>query len=410
MDLGADGALIVGGGQAGAQCAASLRQNGYDGPITLAGEEPVAPYQRPPLSKAYLLGTLEADRLEAKPAAFYDEAKITLALNARATAIDRSAREVWFHGGARRRYGALVLATGASARRLAVPGADLEGVMTLRTRADADALRARLEAARQVVVIGGGYIGLETAAAARAADRPVTVVEAAPRLLARVAGPEIAAFYRQVHETHGVAVRLEGAAEAFLGDGAVTGVALADGTRLEGDLVIVGVGARANDDLARAAGLACEDGIMTDAHGRTEDPHIFAIGDCARAMSPLYQRPIRFEAVQNALDGAKAVAAVLTGATPPTAPVPWNWSDQYDLKLQTAGVRFEDGESVVRGDPDAGAFAVFTLHDGRVTACDAVNDPASFVAARQLIARRQMVAPERLRDTSAPAKALLTAS
>ncbi|MGD2133805.1 MAG: FAD-dependent oxidoreductase, partial [Maricaulaceae bacterium] len=342
------GTLILGAGQAGAQLALSLRQGGYDRPIVLAGDEPWPPYQRPPLSKDYLLGELTADHLDLRTQDAWREAGVEMKLGLRAAAIDRSAKTVAFDGGESLAYDTLVLALGARAKTLTLAGADLSGVVTLRTRDDADALRPALQAAQGVVVIGGGYIGLEIAAAARKFSRPVTVLEAAPRLMSRTSGPTISDFYAAEHRAHGVDVRLSTPPVGFVGEDAVRAVRLANGDVIDADLVIIGVGAKPNDEIAATAGLACQDGVVVDAQGRTDDPAIFAIGDVARGVNPIYGRPMRLESVQNAIDGAKAAAAAILGADPPRAHAPWNWSDQYDLKLQIAGAAQSFEHEVVR--------------------------------------------------------------
>jgi len=401
------GVLILGAGQAGAQAVHSLRVAGFDGPITLAGAEPHAPYQRPPLSKTYLLGELSADHLELRPTDFWSANHVDLRLGVEAVAIDRTDKRVAFADGSHAPYDTLILAMGARARNLPIPGADLDGVMTLRTRDDADALGARIKTATRVAVVGGGFIGLEIAAAARKYGRDAVVFEAAPRLLARTSGKEISDFYRREHESHGVDVRLAHPPEAFEGEGHVSAVRLADGTRIEADLVVVGVGAQPNAEIAQAASIACANGIVADAEGRTNDPNIFAIGDVASSWSAIYERHIRLESVQNAIDGAKVIAAVLTGKPAPTPAAPWNWSDQYELKLQIAGVAFDPDTTVIRGDPETRAFAAFYLGGGRILACDAINSPHEFLASRQLIARRTTVDPGALNDTSIPMKSFL---
>jgi len=401
------GVLILGAGQAGAQAVHSLRMAGFEGPITLAGAESHAPYQRPPLSKTYLLVELTAEHLELRPADYWSANAVELRLGAEAVAIDRTDKRVAFADGSHAAYDTLILATGARARSLPIPGADLSGVLTLRTRDDADALGARIKAATRVAVVGGGFIGLEIAAAARKYGRDAVVFEAAPRLLARTSGEVISDFYRREHESHGVDVRLAHPPEAFEGEGSVSAVRLSDGTRIEADLVVVGVGAQPNSEIAQAASIVCANGVVADAEGRTNDPDIFAIGDVASSWNTIYERHIRLESVQNAIDGAKTVAAVLTGKPAPAQAAPWNWSDQYDLKLQIAGVAFDPDATVIRGDPETRAFAAFYMAEGRILACDAINAPHEFLASRQLIARRTTVDPSALSDTSIPMKSFL---
>jgi 3-phenylpropionate/trans-cinnamate dioxygenase ferredoxin reductase subunit len=401
------GVLILGAGQAAAQAVHSLRQAGYDKPIVVAGEEPYPPYQRPPLSKTYLLGQLTADHLDLKGPDFWRATNVELRLEARATEIDRAAKTVAFADGSHAGYDALILALGARARRLAIPGAELDGVMTLRTRADSDALRARFETAKRVVVVGGGFIGLEIAAAAHAFGATVTVLEAASQLMARTCGSAISAFYVREHAAHGVDVRLAAPPTAFEGGARVEAVKLGDGTRVAADIVVVGIGAAPNIELAEAAGLDCDNGVIADETGRTSDPAVYAIGDVAASWSALYGRRMRLESVQNAIDGAKAAAAAIARAKPPAPAAPWNWSDQYDLKLQIAGIGAGFDREIVRGDPAARTFAAFYFAGDRLLGCDAVNAPAEFVAARQLIPRGTPIDLAALADASKPMKSFL---
>lgn len=403
------GVVIVGAGQAGVQAAASLRQGGYAEPVTLIGAEPDAPYQRPPLSKGYMLGDLGPERLPIKPDAFYETQNVTLMTGAEVTGLDRAARAVTLKDGTSRPFDHLILATGAEPRRLPVPGMELPGVLTLRTRADSDAIREALKTAERVVVVGGGYIGLEIAAAARKKGRTVTVLEAAPRLLARVAPPELADFYAEAHRAHGVDVRLDATAAAFIGDGRVEAAALEDGTRIPCELVVVGVGVDPCMTLAAEAGIACANGILADEAGRTDAEGVYAAGDCASAYSTLYDCTMRYESVQNALDAGKTIAAAILGQPLPPAHTPWNWSDQYDLKLQTAGVSAGADRRLIRGTPGDGPFAVFAFKGDRLIACDAVNDAPAFMTARQLIAKGGEVDAARLVDPAVPLKELLSA-
>jgi len=383
--------VIVGAGHAGGSVAAFLRQYGWKGPITLLGAEPVPPYQRPPLSKAWLKHKSDAASLALRPAAFYPTNAITLRLATHATAIVPANRYVTLESGEQLSYDHLILATGARPRLLPVQGNDLGGVLALRSVADADALQAALTPGSQLVVIGGGYIGLEVAASARTLGVAVTVVERESRVLARVASEPLSSFFTGAHTTHGVRIlcgasiaTIEGAA------GRVAGVRLADGTHLPCDTVLIGVGAAPDDALARAAGLACDDGIVVDLATRTSDPHIHAVGDCTRRPLPLYARIGRLESVPNALEQAKQAAADLCGRPPPPPEIPWFWSDQYDIRLQIAGLPFDVDDIVLRGDPATGKFAAFHLAaDGAIQAVEAVNAPAEFMGGRLMIARRQ---------------------
>jgi 3-phenylpropionate/trans-cinnamate dioxygenase ferredoxin reductase subunit len=382
--------VIVGAGHAGGSVAALLRQYGWRGPITLIGAEPVPPYQRPPLSKAWLKREADAAGLALRVATFYPANTITLRLATHATAIDRENRSVTLGSGEQLRYDHLILATGARPRMLPIPGHDLAGVLALRSVADADALQAALTRGSRLVVIGGGYIGLEVAASARALGVAVTVVEREARVLARVASQPLSAFFARAHAANDVRILCNAGIAAIEGAaGRVAGVRLADGTFLPCDTVLVGVGAAPDDSLARAAGLDCDDGVIVDLAARTSDPGIHAIGDCTRRPLPLYGRVGRLESVPNALEQAKQAAADLCGRKPPPPEVPWFWSDQYDIRLQIAGLPFDVADIVLRGDPADGKFAAFHLAaDGTVQAVEAVNSPADFMAGRQMIARR----------------------
>jgi 3-phenylpropionate/trans-cinnamate dioxygenase ferredoxin reductase subunit len=399
--------VIVGAGHAGGSAAAFLRQYGWTGPITVIGEEPLPPYQRPPLSKAWLKGEADAESLALRPDSFYAEEKIALRLSTRIEAIDRWNRQVCT-GGERVDYDRLVIATGARARALPLPGAELEGVLSLRTAADAEALKHRLGPGKTLAVIGGGYIGLEAAASARALGAEAIVIEREPRLLARVACTALSEFFLSYHRGKGVSFALAAQVTEIQGkDGKVTGVAFANGKPIPCDVVLIGIGVIPNDDLARAAGLDCQDGVLVDLHARTSDPNIWAIGDCTRRPLPIYGEVARLESVPNALEQAKQAAADLCGRDPPPGEVPWFWSDQYDLKLQIAGLPFGADRTVIRGEARFGRFAVFHLApDGRVLAVEAVNSPSEFMGGKQLIASKKPVAPERLRDISLPMKAV----
>ncbi len=392
--------VILGGGQAGSSAAAFLRQFGWRGAILLLGEESVAPYQRPPLSKAWLKGEADAASLALRPAEFYAKQGITLQLATRVAAIDRAARRLRLDDGGAVAYDHLILATGARPRRLALPGHDLAGVLELRTAADADRLQAALRPGVRLAVIGGGYIGLEVAASARALGVEVVVVEREARALARVASPMLSEFVASHHRAHGVALELDATVEALEGGaGRVRGVRLTDGRLIGCDVALVGIGAVPNDGLARAAGLECADGIVVDLASGTSDPAIHAIGDCTHRPLPLYGRSGRLESVPNAIEQARQAASALCGRAPPPPEVPWFWSDQFDLRLQLAGLAFDACETILRGDAAAPGFAVFHLAaDGVLQAVEAVNAAPEFMAGRLLIGRRQRVARERLAD------------
>ena len=399
-------AVIIGAGQAGAQGAQSLRAAGYQGRIVLIGEEPVPPYPRPPLSKAYLQGTLGAERLALKPDAFYAQNGIDLRLGARAGAIDRSNARVEIEGGERVPYDRLLIATGAPPRRLNCQGSELSGVRYLRTSADCESLRPAISGARRIVIVGAGYIGLEVAASARKAGREVTVLEAQARVLQRVAGPEISAFFDARHRAHGVDLRLGAMLAGFEGRGRIERAILATGERIDCDAVLIGVGAAPAIALAVEAGLAIDNGVATDEHARTSDPAIFAAGDCASHPSRLYGRRMRLESVPNAIEQAKVAGANMAGGSLVYDAVPWFWSDQYDVKLQTAGVAEGADSAIVRGEPAAARFSVWSLKEGRVLAVDAVNDPGAFLAAKKIIAAKSPVDAKRLADPATDLKSL----
>lgn len=385
--------VIAGAGQAGFQTAASLRQGGHTGPITLIGDEPGLPYQRPPLSKAYMLGKIDAAALAFRPAAFFADNGVTLHSD-RVTAIDRTARRVALAGGGQLGYDHLVLATGARNRPLAVPGADLDGVMGLRTRADADAIGTALGAAARVAVVGAGFIGLEFAAVAAALGKEVHVIELAPRVMARAVSEAMSAHFAAAHRGWGVQLhfgaslaRIEGA------DGRVSGIVTAAGARIAADLVVYGIGVLPNTELAADAGLEVANGIVVDTLLSTADPAISAIGDCAAFPAPHDGRLLRLESVQNAADQARAVAARLTGRPTPYAAVPWFWSDQADQKLQMVGLAQGHDRSVIAGDPASGSFSVLLYRGDRLIAVESVNRAGDFMTARKLLAGTALPTP-----------------
>ncbi len=400
--------VIVGAGHAGGSAAALLRQYGWKGPITLVGEEPIAPYQRPPLSKAWLKGEADAASLALRPDSFYPANNVALRLATGAVAIDRGARTVALSSGETLPYDHLILALGARARKLSLPGLSLAGVLELRTVADADHLKAALRSGKRLAVIGGGYIGLEAAASARALGAEAVVIERENRVLARVACPELSNFFQDYHRAKGVDLVVDAAIEALEGtEGHVTGVRLSDGRLIACDAVLVGVGAAANEELARDAGLACDGGIVVDLAARTADPRIYAIGDCTRRPLPLYDCMGRLESVPNALEQAKQAAADLCGRPPPTPEVPWFWSDQYDLRLQIAGLPFGATETVLRGDPGSAQFAIFHLAaDERLLAVEAINAAPEFMGGRMMIGKRKQIPGGKLRDMSLSMKDL----
>jgi len=395
------GIVCVGGGHAAGQLLVSLRKGGYEGPLTLVAEEAFHPYQRPPLSKDYLAGKVELQRLLFRPASFYEQHAIDLRLGVAATAIDRAAGQVALADGSRLDYTGLALTTGARVRELSVPGVELPGVHYLRSIADVDAIRAELGAAARIVVIGGGFIGLEVAAVARGARKQVTVLEMQDRVMPRVVSPTVSEFYQRYHKRKGVNI-VTGArvAELAAQDSRVGAVRCEDGSEHPADLVIIGIGVLPDIELAEAAGLKCANGIVVDELARTSDPRICAAGDCTNHYNPLLKRRLRLESVQNAVDQAKTAAASLLGEEQPYAQVPWFWTDQYDLKMQMAGISEGYDAEVVRGDPKEKAFSVFYFRDERLLAVDAVNRPADHMVSRRLLqagaplAREQAADPE----------------
>jgi len=391
--------VIVGAGHAGGTAAALLRQYGFGGPITLLGEEPIPPYQRPPLSKAWLKGEADEDSLALKPLEFYAEQSIDLRLGVGVAAISRGPKTVALTRGESLGYDVLVLAMGARPRRLDIPGIDLAGVCELRTAADAETLKAALKPGCRLAVVGGGYIGLEVAASARALGAEATVIELQSRVLARVASEPLSEFFEAYHRARGVGFELGVSVHQVIGEaGHVTGVKLSDGRTIACDAALIGVGAVPNDEIARDAGLECANGIVVDLEARTADPAVFAIGDVTHRPLPLYDRSFRLESVPNALEQAKQVAAALTGRPAPAPEVPWFWSDQYDLKMQIAGLPFDGDSLLIRGDPGDAKFAVFHLKGDLIQAVEAVNAPPEFMAGRQLIGSRRPIARERLAD------------
>ena len=390
--------VIVGAGHAGVQAAASLREQGFDGEVVLLSAETGLPYQRPPLSKAYLLGSFERPRLFLKADSYYPESGCELILNTGVTAIHRAERVVELSDGRKLDYDKLLLATGARVRRLKCPGADLPGVHYLKTIADVDGLQDVFQAGKRIAIVGGGYIGLEVAAVGAKRGLDVTVYEAMDRLMARAVSPALSDFYAREHEKAGVKLKLNTGVEAIEGNGKVERV-IAGGQSHDCDIVLVGIGVIACDELAVKAGLGVNDGIVVDRNARTGDPHIWAAGDCTRHVGR-EGHEIRLECVQNAIDQAKHAALAMAGKPKTYSEVPWFWSDQYDLKLQIAGLARPTDRLVQRGDPAARKFAVFHLRDGLVAAVEAVNAAPEYMIGKKLIAEGKPVAAEKLADLS----------
>lgn len=393
--------VIVGAGHSGGTLAMLLRQFGHTGKVTLIGDETMSPYQRPPLSKAFLKGEVDSDSLKLRPDRLYAEKGVTLHLGATVEAIDPQAKVVRFADDAMVPYDVLVLATGARARDLPVPGAELNNIHRLRSLDDAERLQAEVGPDRHVAIIGGGYVGLEVAASARALGASVTVIERESRILARVASETLSRFFHDYHTSKGCEIMVDSLVEAFVGgdNGYLREVRLADGRSMACDVAVVGVGAACCDQLARDAGIECGNGIVVDSDARTSHPDVFAIGDVSWRPLDIYDgRMARLESVPNAMEQAKLVASALTGRPRPAPEVPWFWSDQYELKLQIAGLPIDVDGMLVRGSPEAAKFAVFHLRGEEIVAVEAVNMPAEFMGGRQLIGKGVRVDLEKLAD------------
>lgn len=404
--------LIVGAGQAAVQTAEALRAGGFEGPVTLLGDEPHGPYHRPPLSKAWMAGEMDAAQLVMRAPEMLARKNIGLHTGTRVTAIDRAAKHVTLSDGSTLPYAGLVLATGATPRTLPLPGGNALGVYALRSRDDASAIAERMavciERQLPLVVIGGGFIGLEVAATARKKGLTVTVLEAAPRLLGRVLAPMLSDWYAELHRSHGVQLVLGAQIAEIITDheGQATGVRLKDGTLYPAGLVVVGIGVNANDELARAAGLACERGIVVDACGRTSDPSIVAAGDCtARRLSD--GSLLRLESVQNATEQGKSAAAALLGQERPFTATPWFWSDQYDKKLQMAGLSMGAEHWAVRGDITSGSFTVYHYKGDKLLAADSINASRDHLQARKLLDAGVSPTPQQAGDAGFDLNSLL---
>jgi 3-phenylpropionate/trans-cinnamate dioxygenase ferredoxin reductase subunit len=378
--------VVVGAGQAAAQLATSLRAGGFAGPLTIIGDEPFLPYQRPPLSKKFLADRPPPESLYLRPAPFWAERHVDFMLGAAAAKVDLRNRAVILGDGRNVSFHTLVFATGTRARPLPLPGIDRDGVFTLRAIGDVQKLRPVFDHARRIAILGGGYIGLETAAVMRGEGRDAMVLEAEDRVLKRVTAPAVAEFFDRIHRERGVEIRTGARVAGIGGEGSALALSMTDGTEVAADAVLLAAGAKANDELAAAAGLACRDGILTDAVGRTDIDNVFAIGDCSRFPSVRYGRQIRLECVQNAIEQAKAAAAVILGQPASYDPVPWFWSDQYEFKLQIAGLFDGHDATTELGDASGGRFSVEYRRGGRLIATDSVNDARTHMLARRRIA------------------------
>lgn len=393
--------IIAGAGHAGGQTAISLRQAGYEGRVIVCGAESVPPYQRPPLSKKYLSGELALARVFLRPESFYSANDIELRLGNAVREIDSERRSVVLEDGESLTFTDLVIATGSQPRRLESPGGTLGNIFYMRSLEDADTIRNELVAGRRLVVVGGGYIGLEIASTAKGLGLEVCVIEAADRILGRVTAPEMSAYYTRAHRTRGVDVRLSTAITSFEGDGTVQAVACGDET-IPADIVVVGIGIVPDTELAASAGIRCDDGVVVDERCATSADHAYAVGDCTRHPNPILGRTLRLESVQNALEQARTAASNIAGTPSTYAQVPWFWSDQFDLKLQMVGMSQGYDTIVQRGSMDADDFAMFYLKEGVLIAVDAVNRPREFMACRKLVPQHPAIDPAKLADESIP--------
>jgi len=389
---------IAGAGHAAGQVVATLRQKKFDGKILLIGEEPWLPYQRPPLSKKFLAGELPAERLHFKPENFYDDPGIAVRLDTRIAAVDCGGKSLRTADGETLAYDKLVFATGARPRLLNLPGVDLDGIHYLRTIDDVTGIRSQLTKGARLAIVGAGYIGLEVAAVASQLGADVTVIEMEDRVMSRVVSPQISEFYQREHSSHGVTLMLSTGISGFSGDGKVAAVDLTNGDQIATDLVVIGIGVVPNTELASDAGLDVDNGIVVDDHCQTSDSDMFAVGDCTQHPNDILGYRLRLESVHNALEQAKTAASNICGDDSRYADVPWFWSDQYDLKLQIAGLSQGYDQTIVRGDPDSRTFSCLYLRDGQLIAVDAVNSPKDFMQSKALIAAHAVIDSDLLAD------------
>jgi len=396
--------VIVGAGHAAGQAAASLRQEGFEEEIILIGDESHIPYQRPPLSKAYLAGEQGIERVYLRPEKFYVDRNVTVKTDTTVTSIDTEAKLVTTNAGETIAYDELLLATGGRPRKLSIPGSDLQGIHYLRTIADVDAIRSEFSEGKKLVIVGGGYIGLEVASVSVKYGLEVHVLEMEERILQRVTTPEMSAYYHQLHTGRGVHIHTSTTVSGFSGEGSVSSVDCGDAS-FPADLVIVGIGIIPNVEVAEAAGIECDNGILVDDHCRTSVANVFAAGDCTNHPNPLLDRRLRLESVPNAMEQARVAAANMCGGDKTYASIPWFWSDQYELKLQMVGFSADGDSHVIRGDMDANQFAVFYLKGDKVVAADAVNSPKEFMICKQLIGKA--VDTTQLEDPDSDLKTLL---
>ena len=402
------GCVIVGASHAAAELVVSLRRQGWQHPIRVIGDEPYLPYHRPPLSKDYLAGNKELEDILIRPASAYETAGVDLFLGSRVRKIDISSQKVFLERGDSMDYEKLVLTTGSQVRKLPVPGTDLPGVFYLRTLEDVNDIRSSLKQGSKAVIVGGGYIGLETAAVLKQLNMKVTILESQGRILERVTTQDISAFYTRVHEEEGVQILTNASVIRIEGKDKVEKVICGDGQEFDADILIIGIGVTPETALAEDAGLDVDDGILVNEFAETSAPNVLAAGDCTRHHNPIYDRNIRLESVHNAADQAKVAASTICGDAKPYSALPWFWSNQYDMKLQIAGLSEGFDQIVMRGDMTSGrCFAAFYLRQGRVLSVDAVNKPQEFMLGKQLILEKLEVDPAKLADSSLPMKELL---
>ena len=398
------GMVIIGCGQAGGQAAASLRQEKYEGPITMIGQEPYIPYQRPPLSKQYLSGEQEKEKLSLRQESFYSEKEINLMLETSVLSLDPHKKELQLEKGETVTYDKLLIATGGRPRKLEVDGHTLKGIHYLRNIDDVDAIKTQMSISQNLVIVGGGYIGLEVASVAIKKGLTVSILEMESRILERVTTEEMSAFYHQLHTDEGVNIFTSTQAKAFKGSETVGSVVCGD-HEIPADLVIVGIGILPNTEMAEAAGLKTNNGLVVDEHCRTSNEHIFAAGDCTNHPNPILNRRLRLESVPNAMEQGRVAASNMLGGSKSYASMPWFWSDQYEHKLQMVGFSKDSDQSIIRGDMASKSFTVFYLKDDSIIAADSVNNPKEFMASKQLVGKKASI--EALADTSIELKTLI---
>ena len=392
--------VVIGGGQAAIQCITSLRKEGYSGSITLVGDESHLPYQRPPLSKDFLLDEYKPERVSLKKKEFYEENKVDLILGKRAESIDTNLKEIILSDKNKIYYDQLIIATGSRVRKLNVPGSDKKGLYYLRDLDDASALKQRLKENKKMVIVGAGYIGLEVASVAASLGVEVTVIEMANRVMNRTVDPIISSYYQKLHESHGVKIHLDNGLKEFEGDASVTAVLCSDGLRLEADLVVIGAGVLPNQEIAIKAGLECNNGIMVNEFGETSNEHVFACGDCTNHPNRSLNTRLRLESVHNAMEQSKTVANTIMGNRKPYDQVPWFWSDQYDHKLQLVGISGEHDETIMRGSESEQKFLLFYLKNSELIAVNAINSSKEFLICRKLVANKVKISSDVIRDQS----------